>query len=125
MGQSHAENMAANGYMGHVQPDGDTIEYRYDARGLLPECRLPIRGSNRFYPGAENAYQGHVDTTIEREYAADTYVGSEQELARVMFDSWMNSPPHREAMLLASADQMGLGVAITGDDRVYAALELC
>jgi uncharacterized protein YkwD len=38
---------------------------------------------------------------------------------------WINSPPHREAMLVASADEMGLGLTVTAEGRVYAALELC
>ena len=125
MGQSHAENMATFEYMGHVQPDGDNIEDRYRERGLLPECRLPLENSNRYYPGAENAYQGYVDAEIERDYAPDFYVGNSEDLAQVMFDSWMNSRPHRKAMLVSSADEMGLGFKTTEADKIYAALELC
>jgi len=125
MGQSHANNMAENEYMGHVQPDGDTIEDRYRSRNLLPECELPIDGTDQYYPGAENAYQGYVDTEIRREYASDLYVGDERDLAQAMFESWMKSKPHREAMLVSSADEMGLGVAVTDQNKAYTALELC
>lgn len=125
MGQSHANNMAENEYMGHVQPDGDTIEDRYRSRNLLPECELPIDGTDQYYPGAENAYQGYVDTEIRREYAPDLYIGDERDLAQAMFESWMNSKPHREAMLVSSADEMGLGVAVTDKNKAYVALELC
>jgi uncharacterized protein YkwD len=125
MGQSHAENMAVNDYLGHVQPDGDSIEDRYNQRGLLPECRLPISGTERYYPGAENAYQGYVDTEIRRDFAPDVYVSDEDDLVQVIFQSWMNSEPHREAMLVSSADEMGLGITITEGDKVFVALELC
>lgn len=125
MGQAHAENMAEHGYLGHTQPDGDTIRDRYEARGLLPDCRLPIQGSDRYYPGAENAYTGHVDTRIRRSDGSTIGVYDEVDLARAIFASWMNSDPHRRAMLVASADEMGLGVAITEEDEVYVALELC
>lgn len=125
MGQAHAENMAEHDYIGHTEPDGSTIRDRYEARGLLPECRLPIQGSDRYYPGAENAYTGHVDTRIRRSDGSIISVYDEADLARAIFASWMHSDPHRRAMLVASADEMGLGVSITEDDEVYVALELC
>jgi uncharacterized protein YkwD len=37
----------------------------------------------------------------------------------------MNSPPHRKAMLVGSADEAGLGLYITDENKVYASLELC
>jgi uncharacterized protein YkwD len=70
-------------------------------------------------------YQGYVDTEIRREYASDVYVGNEEELSKAIFQSWMNSEPHREAMLVSSADEMGLGVSITREDKVFVALERC
>lgn len=124
MGEEHADNMARHDYIGHQWPDGTTIQDRYENRGLLPECRLPIQGSDRFYPGAENAAGAHVDQTFVS--GNETYhVTNEDELAQALVDIWMNSPPHRKAMLVYSADEMGLGIHITDQGKVYAALELC
>jgi len=124
MGESHADNMAEHSYMGHVQPDGTTISDRYRERGLLPECRLPIKGTDRYYAGAENAAYTYLYTRISGSNPVD-YINSEEDLGRHLFHMWMNSKPHREAMLVYSADEMGLGFEVTEDSKVYAALELC
>lgn len=124
MGNTHAANMAQYSYVGHEWPDGTTIQDRYQRRGLLPECRLPIADSSTYYPGAENAAQTHVDEDVTIEDGS-IYVSDEQSLAKSLFVMWMNSPLHKKAMLVESADQMGLGLNITDSGKVYAALELC
>lgn len=124
MGENHSQVMAREGEIGHVEPDGDTIKDRYESRGLLPECRLPIEGSDQYYAGAENA----AATWIHRDVQTDdgtTYIDSERGLAKRLVEQWMNSPPHRKAMLVSSADEGGLGLYITDDNKVYASLELC
>jgi len=124
MGRSHSADMAEHNYIGHEEPDGSTIESRYRDRGLLPECRLPIEGSDSYYPGAENAAHFWVDRSVQTA-EGPIYVDSEHDLARGLFIQWMNSPPHRDAMLVASADQAGLGIYIDDRGKVYASLELC
>jgi len=124
MGNEHAANMAKHGYIGHEWPDGTTIEDRYEQRGLLPECQLEMSGSDRYYPGAENAAGGWIGL----EFTVDSktyYPTTEEELGEAFFQIWMNSDPHRRAMLVPSADEMGLGLHIQRNGRVYAALELC
>ena len=124
MGNAQAANMAQHDYVGHVQPDGTGIQDRYEARGLLPECRLEQRGTDRYYPGAENAAQTWVGRSVQTDDGLD-YIGDEYDLGEELFEMWMHSPPHREAMLVSSADEMGLGLNVTADGKVYAALELC
>jgi len=124
MGEAHSEDMADHDYIGHINSEGQTIRERYEEQGLLPECNLPIEGSDRYYPGAENA----AGAWVEREFTSSGgtyYVTNEQELAEALFSIWMNSPPHRKAMLVRSADEAGLGITITESGKVYAALELC
>lgn len=113
MATAHAEDMATHDYIGHENADGDSIEDRYRARGLLPECRLPTE-HGQYYPGAENAW-GATDRVSGR------------RLADQAFGSWMQSRGHREAMLVASADEAGLGVAheYGGEWTTCVALELC
>lgn len=123
MGRAHSANMAEYDYIGHEEPDGTTIEDRYRERGLLPECRLPTE-DGRYYAGAENAAHYWVDETLDTS-KGDLYVDSERDLARGLFRGWMSSPPHRRAMLVASADQAGLGIYIDERGKVYASLELC
>lgn len=125
MGEAHSRNMAEYDYLGHVEPDGDTIEDRYRRRGLLPECRLPLDGSARYYEGAENAAYFWVNKRVQLTDEETFYVANETDLARGLFITWMNSPPHRKAMLVASADEAGLGLYIDERGKVYASLELC
>lgn len=125
MGENHSRVMAEMGEIGHVEPDGDTIKDRYQQQGLLPECRLPIANSDRYYPGAENAASTWVRRDIELGNGSIVYINSESELAQRLFEQWMGSTPHREAMLVSSADEVGLGLHITTNNKVYASLELC
>lgn len=126
MGAAHSENMAKNGYFDHTEPDGETIEDRYRSRGLLPECRLPIQESDRYYPGAENIAYTYIDRRVEKSWEEGSVViSTEEELAKHLFEMWMHSPDHRKAMLVASADEAGLGLAFTESGKVYASLELC
>lgn len=127
MGENHSRDMAKHDYFAHVEPDGDSIEDRYRDRELLPECRLPIQGTDRYYPGAENILKAQVDASVRAQWAEDGeyYVNSEDDLAWLIFQEWMHSEPHREAMLVSSADEAGLGLNVTESDEVYASLELC
>lgn len=126
MGRNHSQNMATHDYFGHEEPDGDTIKDRYQQNGLLPECRLPISGSDRYYPGAENVAGAWVNRDFEAWKTGEiVYIDSERELARYLFNTWMRSKPHREAMLVSSADEAGLGIYIDDRGKVYASLELC
>lgn len=124
MGKSHSAVIAREGEIGHVEPDGSTIEDRYRDRNLLPECRLEIPASEEYYPGAENVAQTWIDRSVTVN-ASTKYIGSEEDLAEVLFEIWINSPPHRRPMLLPATDEAGLGLNITGNGAVYASLEMC
>lgn len=125
MGIEHSKNMAEHRYLGHVEPDGDTIEDRYRERGLLPECNLPIKESDRYYSGAENAYEVALHSNLVGIASGQPdRITNERELARFLVEGWMDSKGHRKAMLVYSADQAGLGLATNGS-VVYASLELC
>ena len=123
MGESHSQNMIRHDYFDHVQPDGTTTEDRYRERGLLPECELPTKEGG-YYAGAENLAKTHVNTNVIMDNGSTVYITSERELAKQLFVQWMNSKGHREAMLVYSADEAGLGLGFD-DDTVYASLELC
>lgn len=126
MGRDHSRHMAENNYFSHDEPGpGGTIKDRYRERGLLPECELRAPGSDRYYPGAENIIRTAVNTDLVMDNGTMISVRSEGDLARAIFTSWMHSQGHREAMLVASADEAGLGLYITDDGEVYGSLELC
>jgi uncharacterized protein YkwD len=127
MGQAHAENMAENDYVGHVQPEtGRTIEDRFRERGLLPQCELPVGdGSGYYYPGAENAARAAVGRVTHPGSDEEFMVDSNAAAAEFLMDSWMRSDGHREVMVLPAVREIGLGVAIRDDGEIFAALEFC
>lgn len=127
MGQRHSRDMALKDYFSHTEPDGDTIKDRYEKNGLIPQCHLPIKGTDEYYAGAENIAQTSIHIDVEAAWASGGtyYVSNAKELAWAIFQMWMHSKGHREAMLVHSADEAGLGINITDQNRVYASLELC
>ena len=76
--------MVKHDYLGHEESDGTTIEDRYRVRGLLPECPLPIEGSERHYAGAENAAHFWVDRRVQTGNGT-IYIGTERDLGRGLF----------------------------------------
>lgn len=125
MGQAHAENMAEHDYIGHVQPDGTTIEDRYRQRGLLSGCELDVPGTNEYYPGAENAAGAAVGPVTHPGTDKTFYVRDPDSLAEFLMSSWMSSDGHREVMVLPSVREIGLGTAVRDDGEIFAALEFC
>ena len=124
VGEGHAFNMAANDYLGHIQPDGDDVGDRFSQKGL--SCRVPIEESDRYYTGLENVATWYMNERVNVEWQDASYVATtEQELAYALFKQWMSSPGHRDAMLTPGIKTVGLGLAETESGKIYAALEMC
>ena len=66
-------------------------------------------------------------------YSSTTYINgvpshdwnTQEEIAIVAVEGWMNSQGHRENILDPSYDRAGIGVAIAEDDRVYITQNFC
>lgn len=125
MGDAHAANMAEHDYIGHEQPDGDTIEDRFRANGLLPDCRIYL-SADEYYAGAENAAGATLGTPVVADWATGGVytVKDAEDLAGFLFMQWMTSPGHKRPMLAENTEEIGLGLAFEGGE-VYAALEFC
>ncbi|UXF50873.1 MAG: secretory protein [Haloquadratum phage sp.] len=125
MASAHAANMAEHDYLGHEQPDGTTIEDRFRERGLLPQCELPVPGSDRYYPGAENVAGAVESGRVTHPGTDETfYITGPDSLAEFVMDSWMTSPPHRDVMTLPAVREAGIGVGRNGED-LFVAVEFC
>jgi uncharacterized protein YkwD len=99
--RARANDMAANNYLAHAAPNGDTsasLLMKQDARwqGLL----------------GENLAAQH--------YTKEGGVAVE-DFAQRFLDQWLKSPPHRDNMIFASYDHAGVGAAVNGD-TVYVAV---
>lgn len=124
LGREHSEYMAEHGRLTHAEAGGRTVEARYRERGLLPECEIPIEGSDRYYPGAENAAQTWIYTNVVTDNGT-AYYDSAKDLARGLLRQWINSPGHRRPMVQPAVDEIGLGIVITDENAVWASLEFC
>lgn len=124
MGQNHSEHMATADFYAHTAPDGTTIQDRFRARGLLPECEYEIVGSSRHYEGAENLAIAYMGQTMETSYGSTISISNEAELAEHLMKAWLNSDGHRKAMIQPGVYSIGLGVA-SQDGKILVSLEMC
>lgn len=127
MATAHAENMRQHDYIGHVQPDGTTIEQRFRDRGLLPACKIDTQSGVGYYPGAEVTAGTWLGRPVSAEWEEESQymVTSSEELVHALFQEWMHSSEHRKVLMLEGVTKGGLGIAINDDGKVYAAYELC
>ena len=85
--RAHARDMVRRRYFSHTAPEGARLAHRVRLTGYLHAARRWAVGENLGWASL----------------GADS--------ARAMVQAWMNSPPHREAMLRASYRDVGIGVA--------------
>lgn len=108
----HSDDMASEGYVGHTAPDGETVVDRYEGFGY--DCESP--GQLVLF----TEYASHIRTengTIP--------IYNEPQLGVGIFELWLESPEHREALLTQSWDDVGVGITITDEDLVYVTLNAC
>ena len=107
LAQSHSDHMAENGYFDHTQPNGVTMEQRYDSAGL--QCS-----------GGENIFRTRWEG----------YSRTESELANAVVEGWLKSPGHRENLLREGWAQEGMGVSVVenpdeGGTEIYVTQNFC
>lgn len=117
----HSRDMARNDYYAHDSPDGETMSDRYQQFNY--NCRVPTDG-NRYYSGAENIAYTYHHRDVKESDGDTVYLSTEREIARSLVEQWMNSPPHRKNILMEEWDDIGVGIAIDGD-QVYATQNFC
>ena len=110
--RAHSVDMDEREYFNHTNPDGESPMDRFDEVGDY--CR--VYGENLAMTWADRNVQGNDE--INR-------YETPEELAEGLVDQWMNSPPHREAMLEESWDRGGVGVYLTDDGQVFATHNFC
>jgi len=122
--RGHSLDMAEREYFAHETPEGFTPTDRADQNGY--SCQKIV--GLLIYSGiAENIFQGHLfDSyyTINDEITSYEW-STEEEIAKITVDGWMNSPGHRENILTEIFDREGIGVEITQDHKVYVTQNFC
>ncbi|NGM69041.1 CAP domain-containing protein [Natronolimnobius sp. AArcel1] len=116
--RAHSVDMAEREYFDHVNPDDEGPYDRFDA--VDSYCRAY----------GENIALTWVDRPIDDPGEDETIrYQTAERLATGLVDQWMNSQPHREAILEDHGgpgwDRGGVGVYIDDDGAVYASHNFC
>ena len=122
--RGHSSDMAEREYFAHETPEGLSPSDRADQNGY--SCQK-IVGLIIYSGIAENIFQGYLfDSyyTINGEITSYEW-NTEEEIAEITVEGWMNSPGHRENILTKVFDREGIGVEITQDYKVYVTQNFC
>jgi len=107
----HSRDMAKRNFFDHTNPDGEDPTDRAE-RHHYAQSRTLSDGSS-FYGIGENIVKIPVDKNV---YGFGEIMNDDpHEIARVAVESFMDSPPHKEALLLPAHEKIGIGVAFDGE----------
>jgi GNAT superfamily N-acetyltransferase len=115
--------MASKGYLAHEEKDNPRCASRSTGcgRGADPDARrrehrhglwYPVRGQSKVYPLEQWNRQGLSYEPNGKPIPPHTYVS----FAKALLSQWMNSPHHKENILIADARYMGSACAPSRDD---------
>lgn len=99
--RARASDMAANNYLAHAAPNGDT-----SATLLMKQ---------------DEKWQGLLGENLAAQHYTKEGGVTVDDFAQRFLDEWLKSPPHRDNMVFASYDHAGVGAAVNGD-TVYVAV---
>lgn len=107
----HSQDMAKRDFFDHTNPDGEDPVDRAE-RHHYDQSRILSDGSSFFGIG-ENIVKIPVEKNV---YGFGEILNDDpHEIARVAVESFMDSPPHKEALLLPAHEKIGIGVAFDGE----------
>jgi uncharacterized protein YkwD len=121
--RDHSKDMAAKGYIAHVNKEGLAPTQRAQAVGY--SCSR-VMGRIVYSGVAENIFQNNL-------YGRKTVRGvqivyewnNEEKIAASSVKGWMESSGHRANILNSIHAATGVGVAIAPDYKVYITQEFC
>ena len=120
---SHSADIGRNGFLEHQSPTTGSFSDRYESAGF----KCANRVGDVYYSGAENVFMGH--TYGKTYYKNDKIVGREwlnnDEIAKRVVKSWMESPINRKNILTPYFLEQGVGVSITDKYEVLATENFC
>jgi uncharacterized protein YkwD len=120
----HSRDMANRNYLSHDSPDGKDLSFRYRQGGYV----CVIRVGKMVYTGAENIALSHLYNSMTTENGIAYYNwNSAQEIVLRTVDGWMNSPGHRENILLPYWQHEGIGIEIESSpgNKIYITQNFC
>jgi uncharacterized protein YkwD len=124
LARAHSADMAAQGYIGHV----NLQELDPTARGAAAGYTCH-KDYNTYYTYgiAENLFATcrYDSVLFVGSSAVDYSWKTEKTIAEETVDAWMNSPNHRDNILDKGMAREGIGVAIGDNDLVFVTEDFC
>lgn len=109
--REHAQDMARHDFVGHRGSNGTTMTERYAG-----ECSVP----------GENAGGTWYKRTFRTRKTDElVYLSNETEVARNLVGGWIRSIGHRLNMLNERWTELGVGIAVRDDGKVFAVQVFC
>ena len=107
----HSQDMAERNFFDHINPDGESPVDRAEKHHYVQSKKLA--DGSLFEGIGENIVKIPAEKNV---YGYGDVSGDDpDQIARVAVDSFMDSKPHREALLLPQHEKIGIGVAFDGD----------
>lgn len=117
--REHSVNMSEMFYVGHVEPDGSSVEERYlNGCASLRDSREEIRYS-------ENAASVWYKTVFNSSSKGTTLLVTEEGVAEALVAEWINSASHRRNMLSERWKTTGVGVVVNENGAVFGTQAFC
>ncbi len=120
----HSLDMSNQNYFAHENLDGLDASDR--ARDAGYRCFKWI-GSSYYLGLSENLFRGNLYESMKLLDGVPVSYDwlTNEEIAFIAVDGWMNSEGHRKNILNSNFDREGIGVYIDSEDRVYVTQNFC
>ena len=114
----HSKDMAEKGYFSHYDLSGNGFEYRYQQANY--NC------TNSSYIGAENLFQNNsIESTTYINGIPFPEYSTQQEIETTTVEGWMDSPGHRDNILIQSWKKEGIGIYIASNGDILITQNFC
>lgn len=120
--QKYSQDMMRRNFFSHDDPEGRSFCDRYRAARF--ECRIRI--GDAVCLGAENIALENLNNSSFYEDRKTYFTGAtEDKIAESVVRGWINSKNHRRNILTPYFKRQGIGVALSGDGKVYVTGDFC
>ena len=121
MAENHSQDMADEQFLSHNVGEGNSGD-RYEQRGLFDRCQFQV--DNYIEDASDNELEAIGRVSVDN-YADGGPGTLEERLAEALVSDWESSPTYSERISYENAETMGVGVAVSDDDDVYATVNFC
>jgi uncharacterized protein YkwD len=121
MAGNHSRRMSEQGYVSHAA-GGYTTAERYRRNGLNQRCgildseRNAVRENREIETLDKVSAGGEFDNRTNR---------NEREIAVDAVENWFGTDSERRKLTYKNAEQLGVGVHVSGSNRAYLTVDLC